>query len=280
MRKSVLSYDDVMNQQRMVIYDQRNRVLEQQDVKENIIKMMNDSIDETVKSYLADTDVHEDWNIDGLRAHYFGWLTTADDFNYSVQELSDTSRESIISSLQSRAMTKYKALEATVTPPVMREIERVILLRTVDRNWIEHIDAMDELRQGIGLRSYGQHNPVVEYRLEGSEMFDEMIAVIREDTYKGILLTRIRVTNPEGETVKEVDNSIKESDKPESQPVRTPQVAAPEMPRVQMGKLNATLGNQPVKKVSIPVKKQQIGRNDPCPCGSGLKYKKCCGKDE
>ena len=278
-RKNVLSYDDVMNQQRTIIYEQRNRVLEQQDVKENILKMMSESIDETVKSYLADTDVHEDWNIDGLRAHYYGWLTTDEDFNYSVNELAEVQRDTIISLLNGRALKKYQDLEEKVSPQVMREIERVILLRTVDRNWIDHIDAMDELRQGIGLRSYGQHNPVVEYRIEGFEMFDEMIAVIREDTYKGILLTRVRVTNPEGETVREVDNSIDPNAKPKEQPKAAPVIS--DAPRIQMGKLNASLGGSNAKKVTnTPVKKVQVGRNDPCPCGSGLKYKKCCGRDD
>ncbi len=279
MRKNVLAYDDVMNQQRAVIYEERNRVLDQKDVQENILKMMNSSIDETVKSYLADTDVHEEWNIKGLKDHYFGWLTTETDFNYTPQQLADIQRETIISTLQSRALAKYKKLETLITPKVMREIERVILLRTVDRNWIEHIDAMDELRQGIGLRAFGQHDPVVEYRIEGSQMFEEMIAVIREDTYKGILLTRVRVTDDAGNTVKE--NANPSADTPQKAPdLQQPKVALPEMPRVQMGKLNASLGSQPVKKVSLPVKKQQIGRNDPCPCGSGLKYKKCCGRDQ
>ncbi len=278
-RKSVLSFDDVMNQQRKIIYDQRDRVLDQQDIKENILKMMQESIQETVYSYLADTDVHEDWNMDGLRAHYFGWLTTEDDFNYSTKELSEMERDTIVNLLYNRALNKHKALEDQISPQFMREIERAILLRTVDRNWINHIDAMDELRQGIGLRSYGQHNPVVEYRIEGFEMFDEMIAIIREDTYKGILLTRVRVSNEQGETIQEVDNSIDESKKMPEKPKVEPVIS--EAPRVEMGKLNASLGGETVKKTSsVPITKQHIGRNDPCPCGSGLKYKKCCGKDE
>ncbi len=277
-RKSVLSFDDVMNQQRSIIYEQRNKVLEEMDVKEYVQKMMNDSIEETVYSYLADTDVHEDWNIDGLRAHYYGWLTEDDDFNFNNEQLADVKRENIVTLLQGRASTKYKALEDKVSSGVMREIERVILLRTVDRNWIDHIDAMDELRQGIGLRSYGQHNPVVEYRIEGSAMFEEMVAVIREDTFKGVLMTRVRVTNEQGETVKELDNSIDPNARPNPTKLAAPVIS--DAPRVELGKLNTSVGNAPVKKTVTPIKKQNVGRNDPCPCGSGLKYKKCCGRDE
>lgn len=277
-RKNVLAYDDVMNQQRTIIYEQRNRVLEQQDVKDNVLKMLEESITETVGSYLADTDVHEDWNIDGLRSHYYGWLTSDTDFNYTTKELEDIQRDNIISLLIGRAKGKYQALEDQVGEQVMREIERVILLRTVDRNWVDHIDAMDELRQGIGLRSYGQHNPVIEYRLEGFEMFDEMIAVIREDTYKGVMLTRVRMTNPETGNSREINNAIDPNAAPQVKPKAAPVIS--DAPRIQMGKLNASHGDEPVKKVSMPVKKVQVGRNDPCPCGSGLKYKKCCGRDD
>lgn len=247
MRKTVLQYDDVMNQQREIIYGQRTKVLEGEDISENIHQMIVGSIKDNVMLHLADEEVHDEWNLSGLRAHYLGVLTQKDDFKYSVQELADISRDDIENMLIDRANKIYENREKEMSSEIMRELERVVLLRCVDTQWMEHIDNMDRLRSDMGLRAkYAQKDPFVMYRIEGSDMFDEMINSIREDAARMILT--VRISGGEQEPKRE-----------------------------QVAKESATSGDGTVKKE--PVRKAKIGRNDPCPCGSGLKYKKCCGKN-
>ncbi len=245
-RRDVLKYDDVMNKQREVIYGQRDDVLADGNVRESIIKMIAGSISNNVIMYCSDAE-HEEWNLDGLRSYYRGWLCTDEDFRYSAQELEDTERDEIIDLLTQRAMKVYEAKEQKYGDTLMREIERVMLLQTVDRYWMDHIDNMDELRRGIHLRAIGQHDPVVVYRNEGFEMFEQMVSAIREDTARAMLTVELRSQQePERKQVaKETGTSADGTDK--KQPVR--------------------------KKAS-----EKIGRNDPCPCGSGKKYKQCCGR--
>ena len=245
-RRDVLKYDDVMNKQREVIYGQRDDVLADGNVRESIIKMIHGSISDNVIMYCSDAE-HEEWNLDGLRNYYRGWLCTDADFRYTAQELEDTERDEIIALLTERAMKVYDAKEQKYGDTLMREIERVMLLQTVDRYWMDHIDNMDELRRGIHLRAIGQHDPVVVYRNEGFEMFEQMVAAIREDTARAMLTVELRSQEqPERKQVaKETGTSADGTDK--KQPIR--------------------------KKAS-----EKIGRNDPCPCGSGKKYKQCCGK--
>ncbi len=240
-RKNVLDYDDVMNKQRELIYQQRNRVLDGEDIKETVRKMMTDTVESGVETYLTG-DVADDWNFDGLRDYFRGWLADDCDFRYSVEKLNQLEKEDIAEMLVNRAMDICNQKEARYGSEMMREIERVMLLRSVDTHWMDHIDAMDELRQGIGLRAYGQHNPVVEYRNEGYDMFSAMTDSIREDTTKTVLCAQLR---SEHDTIER--KKVAQEEKTDK---------------------NATVRGKGV-----------VSKNAPCPCGSGLKYKRCCGKD-
>ena len=249
-RRNVLQFDDVMNRQRELIYSQRDKVLDGESVKDSIIGMIKEAIEANCKTYLASDDQHDTWNLEGLRDYYAGWLAKPDDFQYTPQELEDISREEIAQTLIDRAMTIYEGKEKQYGEGIMREIERVILLKTVDRYWMDHIDNMDELRKGIHLRAYGQKDPVVMYRLEGFDMFDQMIASIREDTARMMLTVQLRT-----------------QEEPKREQVAKPTATSSDGTDVK----------RPVRKTVA----QKVGRNDPCPCGSGKKYKKCCGaKDE
>lgn len=248
-RKNTLQFDDVMNAQREIIYGQRGKVLNGENLKEYIAQMMSEWIGETVDRYLNDDEVHDNWNIDGLRDYFLNILTTEDDLKYSAHELSEVNKEDIKQVLRDKAVEKYAEKESLIGSEHMRELERVIMLRVVDTKWMDHIDAMDELRRGMHLRAYGQRDPIVEYRLEGFDMFDEMIASIKEDTVRMLLTIRIRT---------------------EEEPKRE-QVAKP---TAMSGGGDDTLRKEPVKN------KKKVGRNDPCPCGSGKKYKKCCGAND
>ena len=249
-RKNVLNYDDVMNTQREIIYKQRAQVLDGEDLHESILKMMEDLITDKVNAYLVDDEVKDDWNLIGLKEYFLGWLTGPEDLDFDEDDIASVSKSDIISALSEKAGEIYQAKEEEYGSEVMRELERVILLKVVDTKWMAHIDDMEELKKGIGLRSYGQKNPVIEYRYEGFEMFDAMVESIREDTIRMLL------------TVK-----LQRNEAPERE-----QVAKPDAPNAGAG--DGSFDNEPVR-----VKK--IGDNDPCPCGSGKKYKKCCkGKDE
>ena len=245
MRKNVLKYDDVMNRQREIIYSQRRRVLDGESVSDSIHKMMQEYITASVQQYLVDEKNHEEWNLDGLRDRFMGWITDENDLRYSLEELRGMSRDDIAQTLLEKAEARYEA-QRQLFGESFEEIERVVLLRNVDTLWMDHIDAMEELKRGIGLRGYAQQDPVVAYRLEGFEMFDQMIEGIKENTVKMLLTIRPR-----------------------------PQV---EIKREQTLKPLATGEDGTVKKIPMKADKKKPGRNDPCPCGSGLKYKKCCGK--
>ena len=247
-RKQVLQYDDVMNQQREIIYKQRQMVLDGEDISGKLHEMMRQSIDDACANYL-NGETADDWDFAGLRRHFMNWLCLPTDFNYTTEQLSELTREGIADELYKRGMDILTAKEKRYGDKTMRELERICLLRNVDSKWMEHIDNMDQLKQGMGLRGYGQHDPVVEYRIEGFAMFDEMIASIREDAVHMLLTIEIRQQNAE--------------------PKRE-QVAKPtgEGAPAQAG-----------AKGAAPVRVTKIGRNDPCPCGSGLKWKKCTCKE-
>ncbi|MCL2580610.1 MAG: preprotein translocase subunit SecA [Oscillospiraceae bacterium] len=249
-RKSVLQFDDVMNRQRELIYTQRAKVLDEEDMSGFIQKMIAEVIDSAVERYVGEDEIRDNWNLDALREHFKGWLTDENDFKYTdVEELAVLEKGYIAAQLKGRARARYTQKEAEFTPDFMREVERVILLRNVDSKWMDHIDAMSDLKQGIYLRSLAQRDPVVEFRLEGFEMFDEMITSIREDTVKMLYLVHPR----------------KEGEEPQRVRVANPIMAS------HGG--DGTLKKQPVRKTAA----QKVGVNDPCPCGSGKKYKKCCG---
>ena len=247
-RKQVLQYDDVMNQQREIIYKQRQMVLDGEDISGKLHEMMRQAIDDACTNYL-NGETADDWDFAGLRRHFMNWLCLPTDFNYTTEQLGDLTKEGIADELYKRGMDILAAKEKRYGAKTMRELERICLLRNVDSKWMEHIDNMDQLKQGMGLRGYGQHDPVVEYRIEGFAMFDEMIASIREDAVHMLLTIEIRQQNAE--------------------PKRE-QIAKP------------TGDNAPGDtgaKAPAPVRVTKIGRNDPCPCGSGLKWKKCTCKE-
>ena len=245
-RKNVLKFDDVMNQQREIIYGQRKKVLDGEDISGSIRTMMEESIRGVVDRYLLDESIKDEWNLDGLRDYFLGWLTRPEDLHYTREELEQTSKEDVGNFLLERARQLYEKREKEFGSELAREIERVVLLRNVDMKWMDHIDNMEELKRGIHLRSIGQRDPVVEYRMEGSEMFEQMVESIREDTIKMLLTVQIR---QEGQVKRE-------------------QVAQPTTA--------STDGSEERKPVRTAGPK--VGRNDPCPCGSGKKYKKCCGR--
>ena len=240
-RKQVLQYDDVMNQQREIIYKQRQMVLDGEDISDKLHEMMK-------QSFLSG-ETADDWDFAALRRHYLNWLCLPTDFNYTAEQLNDLKREDVAKVLYERGMSILESKEQKYGAPMMRELERICLLRNVDSKWMEHIDNMDQLKQGMSLRGYGQRDPIVEYRIEGFAMFDEMIATIREDAVHMLLTIEVRQQNQE--------------------PKRE-QVAKPtgEGAPAQAGAKGAT-----------PVRVTKIGRNDPCPCGSGLKWKKCTCKE-
>lgn len=240
-RKNVLEYDDVMNKQRELIYKQRNEVLDGEDIKDKVVKMVYDTVDGAVDTFLSDP-IPDRWNFEGLRDYFYGWLCYTEDFRYSTDELNKLTKKDVAASLKNRVDEIYSKKEEEYGNDAMREIERVVLLRAVDTNWMDHIDAMDGLRDGIGLRAYGQHDPVVEYRNEGYDMFNAMTETIREQTAKMILTVQIK----------------------NNQTVKREKVAE----ESSTGENKRTVRGKGV-----------VGKNSPCPCGSGKKYKRCCGKD-
>ena len=206
-RKNVLNYDDVMNTQREIIYKQRAQVLDGEDIHDSIIKMFEELIACTVKQYINEEETdHNQWNLVGLRDHFLGWITEEDDLEYDEADLAGLTTADITEALTEKAKALYAAKEEEYGADIMRELERVVLLKVVDTKWMAHIDDMDELKKGIGLRAYGQQNPVVEYRYEGFEMFDAMVDSIREDTVRMLLTVRLQKNQaPEREQVSKPD---------------------------------------------------------------------------
>ena len=286
-RKNVLTYDDVMNQQRTVIYKQRREVLDGLDLQEKIIGMIRSYIESTV---LACTQAENpaEWKFDELRSTLFGFVCKADDFNYTEEQLASLRPEDLIEELTERAMKVYKSKDELFGAEQMREIERVILLRNVDLKWMDHLENMDDLKESIGLQAYAQRDPINEYRIQGADLFDEMSEMIRADTVRGVLsvIPRPHVEIKREEVAKVTGEGF------EGAPVRRPVIIrrAPAQPAQ-----NSTPGAAPAQGMGIgPVirppmqqltraqlekeKANKVGRNDPCPCGSGKKYKNCCGR--
>ena len=201
-RKNVLNYDDVMNTQREIIYKQRAQVLDGEDIHDSIIKMFEELIAGTVKQYINEEETdHNQWNLVGLRDHFLGWITEEDDLEYDEADLAGLTTADITEALTEKAKALYAAKEEEYGADIMRELERVVLLKVVDTKWMAHIDDMDELKKGIGLQ-----NPVVEYRYEGFEMFDAMVDSIREDTVRMLLTVRLQKNQaPEREQVSKPD---------------------------------------------------------------------------
>lgn len=244
-RKHVLAFDDVMNRQREIIYSQRDQVLKGENMKPVITKMIDESIGDDVEFSCPAGMPKEEWHLSALREKYLGWLTTENDF----KDDSKLSSEDVYDMLTTRAHELHDEREALYGTETMREIERAILLKNVDLKWMDYIDAMDELKQSVGLLAYGQKDPVVAFRQMSYDMFDEMTSAIREDTVKIILSAHFR--------------------------------SEEEVKREQVAKVtSATAGNGDGSEKGRTVRndKKKVGVNDPCPCGSGKKYKKCCGR--
>ncbi len=195
-RKNTLNYDDVMNAQREIIYKQRAQVLDGEDLHESILKMMEELVTSIAAQYLAEEDVQDTWNLVGLKDYFYGWLLEDGELVFSEEELPQQTRTSITEFLIQKIKSKYAEKEQTYGEKTIRELERVVMLRVVDTKWMAHIDDMQELKRGISLRSYGQKNPVVEYRYEGFDMFDAMIESIREDTVRMLITIQIQQAPP------------------------------------------------------------------------------------
>ena len=247
-RKTVLEYDDVMNTQRQVIYEQRRKVLDGENLKDSIQTMLTGVITNEVNAHMGELKHMDAENWREVCAQYRGLFLRPDEFKFTDEELEQYSADELIGLLQERASDIYARKEKELGEPLMRELERVMMLRVVDEYWMDQIDAMQDLRQGIGLRAYGQNDPKVEYKREGYEMFERMIAAIQEETLRRIFLARIQVG---GEVKRE----------------RVAKVTG------ESAGGDGTVKKQPVKKG------QKIGPNEPCPCGSGKKFKKCTCKE-
>ena len=250
-RKNVLQFDDVMNKQREIIYAQRNKVLDGEDLKESILSMMDETVDSAMAMYMPEGVEPDHWNMEGFRNYFIG-LIAGSLLELEDDELKKVDRKELGEQIKEKVHQLYAKREEELGENITRELERVVLLKQVDTKWMDHIDAMDELKKGISLRSYGQKDPVVEYRIEGFDMFDEMIAGIREETVKILLLAPFRKPN---------------APMPQEAPKRE-QVAQP----------TATSSDGTVTPATIRRQGKKVGRNDPCPCGSGKKYKNCCGR--
>ena len=234
-RKSVLEYDDVMNQQREIIYSERAKVLNGENIKEYIMKMIDNIAGNIVDLYCGESDIPDNWDLKGLASYAESILLPAGTLDFKSVDLETVTSKDIKDTIIQKAHKIYEEKEAELGEELIREVERRALLKSVDEKWMDHIDAMDQLKYGIGLRAYGQHDPVIEYKREGFDMFEEMIRNIQQDTVKMILHI-----------------------KKENIVVKREQVAKPTM---------ASHGDDGKKTKETDVAK--VGRNDPCSCGSG-----------
>lgn len=250
-RKYVLTYDDVMNQQRNIIYKQRNDVLNGENISDTIQKMIKGTFVATADRFLQG-DAPEHWDIAGLREQFKALIPALEEeLDYTEHDLKSLKKDSVVDMLCEHAISLYHDKEQLVGEERFRELERAVLLQNVDRAWMDHIDAMEDLKDSIRLQSYAQRDPVTEYRIQGADMFDAMVEDIRERTTRMILSVTVRT---------------------------------PEVKRVQLANPISEGfegGSRPQKRVSVTRKAaQKVGRNDPCPCGSGKKYKNCCMRND
>ena len=248
-RKNVLEYDDVMNTQREVIYKQRRQVLDGEDMKASVENMIRTTIQNTIHGRMGEQKHMDAESFREAMAPFRGVFLTSEELKLTDEELQKYTAEELCEMVETRAFDIYQKKEQALGAPLMRELERVMMLRVVDEYWMEHLDNMTELRQGIGLRAYGQNDPVVEYKREGYAMFEEMIAAIQEETVRRVFIVRV-------------------------------QTNAQTVERKRVAKVTGTSGGDgTVKQQPVVHKGEKIGRNDPCPCGSGLKWKKCTCKE-
>ena len=259
-RKNVLSYDDVMNTQREIIYKQRREVLDGENLKESILKMIDATVENIVLAYAYEDSISLGENLDtALIQEIENTLGISKDELYLAEETTVSSQK-LIETLQTMAHEKYEAKEDMVGAEELREIERVITLKIVDSQWMEHIDNMDELKNGIGLRAYGQKDPVVQYRIEGFDMFDSMVDSIRMDITKAVLHLQKAESVTRTEVAEITDASLKDT-------------------AISLVDGNITEKEGGINKTVVK-KEPDVGRNELCPCGSGKKYKNCCGRNQ
>jgi preprotein translocase subunit SecA len=242
LRKHVLQYDDVMNQQRELIYRQRRQVLTGENIRDSVMEMIDTAVDRAVTAYAPEGVHEEEWDLQALLEHAEQLFLPA--HSLTPDDLEGMGRGQLKEFLAEQSKEAYAAREQTLGDETMRELERMVMLRIVDDKWMDHLDAMDQLREGIGLRAYGQKDPLVEYKFEGYEMFQNMIDAIQDDVVR--YMFRVNV--------------VKQED--------------PKDRRLTENRYAEETSKQPVRR------EQKVGRNDPCPCGSGKKYKKCCAKTE
>ncbi len=243
-RKHVLQYDEVMNEQRKIIYAERAKVLNGEDLKGTIEAMIESTVDAAIDEFIGVTGVPENWNIAGLRDFANNVIRANGEFDITKDQLDTVTKESVREELLAIAKKRY-AEQEELFGENMRELERVIMLKVVDTLWMDHLDEMDHVKREIGLRAYGQHDPVIEYRNVGSELYEAMLESIKRDTVRYILFAMPRIKIQREQVAKPMDTGS-----------------------------DGTLANQP-KRAG-----KKVGRNDACPCGSGKKYKHCCGKNE
>ena len=266
-RKSVLQYDDVMNQQRTIIYDQRDKILGGADIHQQYIKIMSALVDQMVHTFCSESNHSAEWDwgaIEGYLCDIFFDRAELDALELNQDSLT---REQFRKAIQEAVADKYAAREQEFGPDTMRQIERVVMLRHVNERWMAHIDAMADLKNGIGLRAIGQRDPVQEYKFEGFNMFDDMNRAIREDSVKVMMRGRMVLQQPQVPQKRMDIKTIKE----DAENVLRRDMNQFEKAGTAMGK------SAPVQQPTVNDNK--VGRNDPCPCGSGKKYKNCCGKN-
>ncbi len=244
-RKNLLEYDRVNNEQREIIYAERRKVLEGANMRETIFKMANDVVEGCVDSCISDDQDAENWDLHELNSLLLP-IVPLEPIRLMEEQKKHMRKKELVQQLKAETVKFYEAKEAEFPEKeALREIERVILLRVIDRKWMDHIDDMDQLRQGIGVQAYGQRDPLTEYKFQGFDMFNAMTAAISEDTVKALMNVRIEQ----------------------------------KVEREQVAKVTGTNRDDSVAKGPVKRADKKVQPNDPCPCGSGLKYKKCCGRN-
>ena len=243
-RKNLLEYDQVNNDQREIIYKERRRVLDGESMRDTIYRMISDIVENTVNTVIGDDQTPDSWNLKELNDMLLP-IIPMEPVTLTKEELEKTGKKELMQSLKERAVKLYESKEAEFPDPEqIREVERVILLKVIDRKWMDHIDDMDQLRQGIGLQSLGQKDPLLEYKFQGFDMFDSMTDAIMEDTIRSLMHVKIEQR----------------------------------VEREEVAKVTGTNKDDSAKKGPVKREGKKIQPNDPCPCGSGRKYKQCCGR--
>jgi preprotein translocase subunit SecA len=245
-RKHVLQYDQVMNEQREVIYRERNKIIDGIDLRENVLNMLRGVLGRTVDKYISGATEPEEWDFDALNKELIIYFHK-NEANYSADQLETLTPERVKDDLYDAAMALYESRESAVTPERLREIERIVMMESINKRWMDHIDEMDQMRQAVGMRSYAQRDPLVEYQSLGFEMFEEMLNNIQQDSIR--LLYNFQITN---EQALEMKQAVKNEN------------------------LSTNSSEGATVKKAARRADDKVGRNDPCPCGSGKKYKQCC----